>query len=350
MPKSAIKYVSNLEKFIDDLGFGKIATIAGRYYAMDRDHNWDRTDLAFNVLTKGSKATKKKYKSASEAVKKSYEAGITDEYIEPALIEVQPGEEGTISSNDAVIFVNFRNDRPRQLVERFIEKGPSNIHYTTMTQYNPNYQVKVAYSQRFLTNTLGEILSNNEIKQLRIAETEKFAHLTFFFNCKREEAFEFEDRVMLDSYSDIKTHDERPEMRTPDTVKLIIQDMQHQNHQMIMTNIPNLDMVGHSGKIDKTIEAVEIVDKAIKRLVDAAKKYNYDLILTADHGNAEELYDEKADCPVTCHTTNPVPLILLSGEVKELNLNKGSIADIAPTILKLFDLPIPNEMTGKSLF
>lgn len=345
LPKSAIKYVQDLQEFIDDLGIGKIASISGRYYAMDRDHNWERTDKTFEVLIKGKG---KKYENVRQAIEDAYKKGITDEFIEPSLIEVGPGEEGTISSNDAVVFVNFRNDRPRQLVERFLKKGPRNLEYVTMTQYNPDYQVKVAFPPIEVKNSLGEVISKAGLKQLRITETEKFAHLTFFMNCKREEAFEGEDRVMLDSYSDVKTHDQRPEMRTPDITREIIQDIQVQGHEIIFTNLCNGDMVGHTGNLKATIVGVETVDKAIGEIVRKGLRYGFNLIVTADHGNAEEMIDEETGEIKTAHTTNPVPFILVSKKWKKINRDQGSLQDIAPTILKLLGLKKPKEMTGKS--
>lgn len=345
--RSAKEYISTLENFLKKEGIGQIASIAGRYYAMDRDHNWDRTDLAFEMLVNGKIA--KHYKSALEAIEDSYQQGITDEYIKPARIELQAGEEGNISSNDAVIFINFRNDRTRQLVERFLEKGPKNLQYTTMTQYNPDYHVDIAYPIDSYENTLGEILSKNNIKQLRITETEKFAHLTFFFNCKREEAYEGEDRLMIDSYSDIKTHDERPEMRTADIVKQINLYMENKTYDCIITNICNCDMVGHSGKIKPVMKAVEIVDQAIGDLVKVASANAYDVIISADHGNAEELINETDGTAVTSHTTNPVPFILISKKFKKFTREEGGLADVAPTLLKMLNLKVPKEMNGKSL-
>lgn len=345
LPKSAKKYVQELEDKISEIGVGKIASIGGRYYAMDRDHNWDRIDKAFDILTKKGG---RRFKSAQEAIDASYEAGQTDEYIEPAHIEVEPGEEGCISTDDAVIFVNFRNDRPRQITERLLEKGPKNLFFATMTQYSPNYPVAVAFPPESIDRTLGEVLSEHGVKQLRITETEKFAHLTFFLNCKREEAFEGEDRIMLDSYSDIKTHDEKPEMRAPDIAKMIASDIESENHQVIMTNICNGDMVGHTSNIKATINGVEAVDKALAEIIPVAQKHGFDIMITADHGNAEEMIDEKTGEHLTQHSLNPVPLVFISKKHPSLNRGEGLLSDIAPTMLTLLALPVPKEMTGKS--
>lgn len=346
LPQSAIRYVQELQDFIDNLGVGKIASISGRYYAMDRDHNWERTDKAFELLIKGKG---KKFKSALEAIEDSYARGTTDEFIEPRAVELGPGEEGTISTNDAVVFVNFRNDRPRQLVERFLEKGPKNLEYVTMAQYNPDYEVRVAFPPVKIKHSLGEVISQAGLRQLRITETEKFAHLTFFLNCKREEAFEGEDRMMLDSYSDIKTHDERPEMRTPDITREIIQAIKAGTHEVIFTNLCNGDMLGHTGDMKAAIKGLETVDEAIGGIVKEGKKRGFEVIITADHGNAEEMIDEKTGGLVTAHTTNPVPFILISSKWKKLNRDEASLQDVAPTVLKLLGLGQPKEMTGMSL-
>jgi len=345
LPKSALRYVQELQDFVDKLGAGKIASICGRYWAMDRDHNWDRTDKAFTLLTRGKG---KKYKSATQAIKAAYEEGITDEFIEPSLIEVEEGEEGTVSSDDAVVFVNFRNDRTRQLTERFLEKGPKNLAYVTMTQYHPDYQVKVAFTPEEVKNCLGEVISKAGLRQLRITETEKFSHLTFFLNCKREEAFEGEDRVMLDSYSDIKTHDERPEMRTPDISQAIIQHIKAISYPVIFTNLCNADMVGHTGNLKAAIKGIKTVDKALTEIVKVAKAHDFEIIITADHGNAEEMLTETGEI-VTAHTTNPVPFILISRKFNRLKKEQAELTDIAPTILKLLGLKKPLAMTGKSL-
>ncbi len=345
LPKSAKLYVHELEEKIKEIGVGKIASIGGRYYAMDRDHNWDRVDKAFEILThKGGKH----FATAEAAIDDAYAQGLTDEYIEPAHIEVEPGEEGCISSDDAVIFVNFRNDRPREITERLLERGPKNVYIATMTQYSPNYPVAVAFPPESIDNTLGQVLSEQGIKQLRVTETEKFAHLTFFLNCKREDAFEGEDRIMLDSHSDVKTHDERPEMRAADIASMIVADIEAGNHQVIMTNICNGDMVGHTSNIEATMRGCESVDAALAKIVPVAQAHGFHIMITADHGNAEEMIDEKSGEHLTQHSLNPVPFVLLSPKVDTLNRNVGLLSDIAPTLLTLINLSIPSEMTGES--
>ena len=353
LPKSAEQYIQDLQDYMDKIGVGQIASISGRYYAMDRDHNWDRTDKAFEVL-EGKKEGHQVYKTAKEAIVAAYSRGVTDEFIEPALIEINDsGEVGAISTHDAVIFANFRNDRTRQLTERILTvKEKDDLEFVTMTNYKPEYQVLVAFAQEELKNTLGEVLAKNKKKQLRVTETEKFAHLTFFFNAKREAAFEGEDRFMIDSYSDIKTHDQKPQMRTPEIAARLIQELNAGNYDFISTNLCNADMVGHTSNIKATIKGVETIDQALSEIVPVARKNGYTVIITADHGNAEEMIDLQTGEPLTAHTLNPVPMVLLPSSPKQkievLTHEEGSLADIAPTILRILDLPKPREMTGKS--
>jgi 2,3-bisphosphoglycerate-independent phosphoglycerate mutase len=343
-PKSGLTSVAEIEQAIKSIGVGRIASVIGRYYAMDRDHNWDRTNKAFDLMTKGQG---KQFSSAVKAIEVSYQNGITDEFIEPAVI----GSEGTIAKveeNDAVIFANFRSDRPRQLTEAFLERGPKSLHFVTMTRYNPNYDVNVAFEPQPIPVSIGQVLSEAGVKQLRVTETEKFAHMTFFINCKREEPFEGEDRLMFDSYSDIKTHDERPQMRAMDIAQAIVSDMKVQAHQVIFTNLCNADMVGHSGKIEPTIVACETIDKALKLIIPVAQEEGYHVIITADHGNADMLEDPETHSVITSHTLNPVPFILYSNKYTKLKRNFGSLIDVAPTILTMLHLPIPASMTGES--
>ncbi len=344
-PSSAQKYLEYLEAEIKRIGLGKIASIAGRYYAMDRDHNWDRTDKSFNVLVKRDG---KKYRSASEALSDSYQAGVTDEYLVPACIEVGPGEEGAICSHDSVIFVNFRNDRTRQLTEKFLKDGPEDLSYVTMTQYSPEYQVDVAYPLEDAGSTLGQVISEHGLKQLRVTETEKFPHMTFFLNCKKEEAWEGEDRMMFDSNSDVKTHDEKPEMRTLDIAQFLVADIASESHHAIFANLCNADMVGHTGNIAAAIKGVETIDLALKQIVEAAKEHDYTAIITADHGNAEEMQDKETGASLSAHTTNLVPFILVNSKYQKLAHYLGSLVDVAPTVLTLMGLKIPPDMTGNS--
>lgn len=343
LPKSGLGFVTDLQKQADKIGVGKVVSVCGRYFAMDRDHNWERTDKAYRLLTKQEG---EHFDSIDEVFKTSYGKNITDEFIEPSFIG--SGTDGTVQKDDAIIFANFRNDRPRQITERFLELGPENVFFVTMTQYSPEYKVAVAFPPIEVKNSLGEVISNAHLKQVRITETEKFAHLTFFLNCKKEDPFEGEDRISLDSYSDIKTHDQSPEMRCPDITKEIIQDTNSQGHDIIFANLCNCDMVGHTGNIPAIIIGVETIDKSLGEIVKACQENAYDVIITADHGNAEEKIDKDGNI-LTQHTTNPVPFILISPKFTKIKSKMGEMQDIAPTILTMLGVPQPIEMTGKSL-
>ena len=345
-PKSALKYVRELQDFMDKLGLGRIASVTGRYWAMDRDSNLERTEAAFAAITKGEG---RKYTSALEAVEDAYSRQETDEFIKPSVIEIEPGEEGCVSSNDAVISVNFRSDRAVQLSQKFLQSDIENLDYVTMSQYRQEFDCRVAFPSEAVENTLGEVIARAGLKQLRITETEKFNHLTYFFNCKKMEALEGEDRMMLDSYSDIATHDEKPEMRTPDIAREIVEDIKAEAHAVIFANLCNGDMVGHSAKIEPVKQGIEVIDQALGEIVQAGLTHGYHIIITADHGNAEEVFDTGTGEPVTSHTINPVPFILVSGKYNDLSKKKGELQDVAPTVLRLLDLSQPTEMTGESL-
>lgn len=328
-PKSGLGFVEDLEKQ------AIIASVSGRYFSMDRDHNWNRTDKTYKMLKNKNK--KNSGVTASEIIRKSYDKNITDEFIKPAATkDFRP-----VRTGDGAIWFNFRNDRPRQLLERFLAKGPKGVDWLTLTRYHPDYPVAVAFPPVELDHSLGEVLAKNSLRQLRVTETEKFAHLTFFLNCKREEAFEKEDRIMIDSYSDIATHDEKPQMRAREITQEILQAMTDKTHEVIFANLCNADMVGHTANFPATVKAVEVIDDCLGKISAAAAKKGYDLIITADHGNAEELK--------TSHTTNPVPLIIQSAKFKQLKRDEAGLVDIAPTVLKLLGITQPKEMTGESL-
>lgn len=345
LQRSAIHYVAKLERFLGELGVGEIASVSGRYFAMDRDHNWERTDKAFFVMTSPVEAT---FVSGTSAIEASYNQGVFDEFIEPVRIKTSFGP-AHVTENDAVIFANFRNDRSRQLTERFLSVGPRDVPFVTMTTYNPNYDVRVAFPPDDQVTGVGEIISTAGLKQLRITETEKFAHMTYFLNCKKEAALEGEDRFMLDSYSDIKTHDERPEMRAPDIANQIVADIKSGLHDVIFTNICNADMVGHTGNIPAAILGAEAVDSALAKILPVARQHGYSVIVTADHGNSDEMIDEETGNILTSHSLNPVPFIVLADGVHKLRYGVGTLIDVAPTILTLLKLDIPSEMTGRSL-
>jgi len=352
-PSSAIGYISELEEKMKEIGVGKIATIAGRYYAMDRDKRWERVKLAYDaiVLGEGEKAD-----TAVEAVEKSYAADIVDEFVKPTIILGDDNELATVSENDSIIMINFRPDRAREITRAFVDpefdgferaKGYFPVHYVCMTQYDatlPN--VKLAYPPQVLTNTFGEYISKNGLKQLRIAETEKYAHVTFFFNGGVEEPNEGENRVLIPSPK-VATYDLKPEMSAYEVTDKLIEEIDKDIYDVIIINYANPDMVGHTGIMEAAIKAVEAVDECVGRVVDKVIEKNGQLIITADHGNSDEMLNEDGS-PITKHSTNPVPLILINA-AKEYELAEGKLADIAPTLLQLMDMPKPEEMTGNSL-
>lgn len=340
-PQSCLASFEKLAKICQETG-AKLATIAGRYYAMDRDHNWERTDLAYQAIRDRQAP---QFVSAQAAIEQSYANGKGDEFIVPCTIKVQDEEKAKVKTGDSLIFANFRNDRPRQLSERFLERGPQDIFFVTLTLYSDKYPVAVAYGPETIKNGLAEVLAENQIRQMRITETEKFAHLTFFLNCKREEPYPLEDRFMFDS-NKVESHAEKPEMKAREIADKIVETMTNGEHSVIFANICNGDMVGHTGDIPAAIRAVETIDDGLGKICRAAAEHNYYLMITADHGNCDQMLAEDGSV-ITEHSTNPVPFVLLNDG--QLNREQGVMADIAPTILKLLDLPKPEEMTGQSL-
>jgi 2,3-bisphosphoglycerate-independent phosphoglycerate mutase len=340
-PTSGVRFVEQLEQDLKRIGVGKVVSVVGRYYAMDRDKNWDRTDQALELYTASEG---EKFESSVEAIQASYDAGVTDEFIKPVAV----GESIKIKENDALITVNFRSDRPRQIIEKFLEQKIENLLITTMTRYSDEFETQVVFSPIKIDSYLGKVISQAGLKQLRITETEKFNHLTFFLNCEHGQADQGEDRFMFDSYSDIATHDERPEMRAADIADKIVEDIRAGEHPVIFTNICNGDIVGHSGNIPATIKACEAVDRALAKIVPVALECDFTVLITADHGNAEEMLDEETGEMVTSHSTNPVPLMMISNQYQQLKHQEGQIVDLAPTILTILGLAVPAEMKGES--
>jgi 2,3-bisphosphoglycerate-independent phosphoglycerate mutase len=343
-PKSAIEYIDNLEAFLVEQGVGRIVSIGGRYWGMDRDNNQDRIEKHFKAMC----GEGEKYVCAKDAVLAAYEKGITDEFIEPATIEIQEGEQACISANDAVITANFRADRARQMTKRILESGIENLHHITMTKYDDGLSVRVAFEPEEIHHTLSEVVSHAGIKQLRVTETEKFTHLTFFFNAQRYEPDAGEERVMIPSDKSVKTYDEAPEMRAKEIADKVIEGLESGEYGLIVTNLVNCDMVGHTGNLEAIKLGVQAVDTAIGRIVEAAHRIGAEVLITADHGNAEQVFDTTTNQPLTSHTLNPVPFILVSDEPHQFNRSEGYLSDVAPTILAMMGLEIPEEMTGKS--
>ena len=353
-PESGKDYVRELEEEMDRIGCGKIATVGGRYYAMDRDNNWDRVEKAYRAMTLGEGETAD---SAGDAVKQSYEKGETDEFVLPAVIMENGAPVATIDDGDSIIFFNFRPDRAREITHAFcsdefdgFDRGPrTQVTYVCFTDYDETIPNKeVAFGKENIPNTFGEWLAANNLKQARIAETEKYAHVTFFFNGGVEEPYEGEDRFLIPSPK-VATYDQQPEMSAPEVCSTLVEKIRSGDYDVIITNFANPDMVGHTGDEKATIEAVACVDKCIGQVVDAVKEVDGQLFICADHGNAEMMVDYETGEPLTSHTTNPVPFILVNADPGYTLREGGCLADIAPTLIELMGMEKPAEMTGESL-
>jgi len=353
-PNSAEQFLLDLNEKLKACPNVSIATLSGRYYAMDRDKRWDRTDKAYRCLTEG---IGNRADSALEAIRKSYEQKVTDEFVLPTVIN-SAFPDGLIRDGDGVIFFNFRADRARELTRGLIaddfkefprKKRIALSSYTTMTQYDETFHVPVAYPPRELRKILGEVASQAGIRQLRIAETEKYAHVTYFFNGGEENKFPGEERILIPSPRDVATYDLKPEMSAREVTEALARQLREQDIGLVIANYANADMVGHTGNFEAAVRACEVIDECLGKVVDAAMSKKGRVIITADHGNIEQLIDYDTGLPHTAHTTNPVPLILVDEEHKKSRLAKGTGVDIAPTILQLLDVPQPKEMTGRSL-
>ncbi len=346
-PDSAVKYIKDLESYMADLNYGKIASVHGRFYAMDRDNMWDRIQLSYDVLTaaKGTKAV-----SASQGVEDSYKDTVMDEFVVPFTVV----EEGIIQDNDSVIFANFRPDRAIQisialtnptLTEVDHSNGPSNLTYVSTMHYSPKVTGKVAFALQKLDNMYGEVVSKAGMNQLRIAETQKYAHVTFFFDGGEDKEIKGSTRVLVNSPK-IATFDMKPEMSAYEVTDSILEEIEKNIHDTIVLNFANCDMVGHTGNIPAAVKAVETVDECVGKVVDAILDKGGVAIIVADHGNAEKMLDENGSA-FTAHTTSLVPLIITD---KDIEIREGGIlADVAPTMLEYLGLELPSEMTGKTL-
>ncbi|KAJ50392.1 2,3-bisphosphoglycerate-independent phosphoglycerate mutase [Clostridium tetanomorphum] len=353
-PSSAKIFICEIEQYMKELGIGEIATVSGRYYAMDRDKRWERTNLAYNamVLGEGEFAN-----SAIEAVDKSYNDNKTDEFVLPTVILKDEHPIGKIKSGDSVVFFNFRPDRARQITRALNDKvfdgfkrETLNLNFVTMTQYDKTIEnVNIAYKPETYNNTLGEYISKLGLKQLRIAETEKYAHVTFFFNGGVEKPNEGEDRALIPSPK-VATYDLKPEMSAYEVTDELLKRLDSDVYDLIILNFANPDMVGHTGVLEAAKKAIEAVDSCMGKIVGKVLEKDGTVFITADHGNSEQMIDYSTGKPMTAHTTNEVPYIYVSNYSKGEKLEDGGIlADIAPTILDEMNLNKPEEMTGKSL-
>ena len=353
-PASGKGYVEELEAKMKELGVGKVASVMGRYYAMDRDNRWDRVERAYNALTRGEGGTAV---SAAAGIQASYDAEVNDEFVEPFVVVEDGKPVATVKDNDSVIFFNFRPDRAREITRAFCDddfKGFArdrrlNLTYVCFTDYDDTIANKlVAFKKEAIVNTFGQFLADHDMTQARIAETEKYAHVTFFFNGGVEEPNKGEDRILVPSPK-VATYDLQPEMSAPAVCDKLVEAIKSGKYDVVIINFANPDMVGHTGIEDAAIKAIETVDACVGRAVDAVKEMDGVLFICADHGNAEQLVDYETGTPFTAHTTNPVPFILVNADPSYKLREGGCLADIAPTLIELMGMEQPKEMTGKSL-
>ena len=354
-PASGKGYAEALEEEMKKIGVGEIASVMGRYYAMDRDNNYDRVKLAYDALTKGEGLTAA---GGPEGIQASYDREETDEFVKPTVVVKDGAPVATIKDGDSVIFFNFRPDRAREITRSFCDDdfkgfergGRLNLTYVCFSDYDPTIPNKeIAFHKISVTNTFGEWLAAKGMKQARIAETEKYAHVTFFFNGGVEKPNEGEDRILVNSPKDVATYDLKPQMSAYEVCDRLVEAINSGSYDVIIINFANPDMVGHTGVEAAAIKAVEAVDECVGRAVEALKEAGGQMFICADHGNAEQLVDYETGAPFTAHTTNPVPFILVNADPSYALREGGCLADIIPTLIEMMGMEQPEEMTGKSL-
>jgi 2,3-bisphosphoglycerate-independent phosphoglycerate mutase len=353
-PESGAGYLEQLQKDMRQIGLGKIASVAGRYYAMDRDKRWDRIERAFGAMVLGNG---EKLADPAAAVKRSYERGITDEFIEPVtIVDSRQQPVGLIRNDDACIFFNFRADRGREMTMALMDPAleipsrslaPKNLHFTTLTEYDKTFKVPFVLPREHPNNILADVMAQLNWKNLRVAETEKYAHVTYFFNGGNEKPYPGESRELVPSPK-VATYDLKPEMSAPGITEVVVKAIEKGGFDVIVMNYANADMVGHSGKMAPTVEAVEAVDAGLGEIYAALRRHGGSWMITADHGNAETMIDPVTKGPHTYHTTNPVPFILVDDTSRVLRQN-GALQDISPTLLGFLGERQPKEMTGRDL-
>lgn len=355
-PRSALTYIKDFEKFLAKQKLGKIATVSGRFYAMDRDKRWDRVEKAYNAMVLGQ--ADHVAAGATEAIEAAYERGEDDEFVLPTIIaNEKKNAVGLISDRDGIIFFNYRADRARQITRALTEENfqdfprermPKLCGFTCFAEYDERFDLPVAFRSQTPRNTLGEIVSAKGLNQLRIAETEKYAHVTFFFNGGQEKLFEHEDRILVPSPRDVKTYDLKPEMSAQEVTEKLRAAMEKEQYSLIVLNYANGDQVGHTGVFEAAKKAVATLDECMGQVIETAKKTGYDVLITADHGNCEEMLDA-GETPHTQHSTNTVPLVVVSDRLLKAKLSDGKLSDLAPTVLGILGIEQPKEMTGKNL-
>ncbi|MDO8704968.1 MAG: 2,3-bisphosphoglycerate-independent phosphoglycerate mutase [Sulfuricaulis sp.] len=353
-PQSAATSIKAMEDKFASLKHGRFASIIGRHYAMDRDHRWPRIQAAYDLMTQGQ--AEYRAATASQALEAAYTRGETDEFVKATVI-VPPGEQpARIADGDVIVFMNFRSDRARQITRPFIDQNfdaferavaPKLGAFVSLTEYNSEFHMPVAFPPERLRNVMGAYLASLGKRQLRIAETEKYAHVTFFFNGGIETPFEHEDRILIPSPTDVATYNLKPEMNAPLVTDEVVKAVHNHQYDVIICNYANPDMVGHTGDFDATVKAIEATDRCLGRILEAVQAVGGEMLITADHGYAEQMFDDETGQPHTAHTTNPVPLVYV-GRPATLAAT-GALEDIAPTMLSLLNLPVPPEMSGKPL-
>ena len=353
-PASGKEYVEQLEEKMKEIGVGEVASVSGRYYAMDRDNRWDRVEKAYKALVAGEGNTAE---SATAGIQASYDEDVTDEFVVPFVVTKDGAAKATVKENDSVVFFNFRPDRARELTRTFCDDSFDGFDrgervkttFVCFTEYDATIENKmVAFVKESITNTFGQFLADNGLKQARIAETEKYAHVTFFFNGGVEQPNEGEDRILVKSPK-VATYDLKPEMSAYEVCDRLCEAIRSEKYDVIIINFANPDMVGHTGVEAAAIKAIEVVDECVGKAVEALKEVDGQMFICADHGNAEQLKDYETGEPFTAHTTNPVPFILVNADPKYTLREGGCLADIVPTLLELMGMEQPAEMTGKSL-
>ena len=357
-PQSAAGFMRDVEAKLAAIGVGHVASLAGRFYSMDRDNRWERVARGYRLLVRGEGRPEPASAGAAEAILAAYARGETDEFIQPIVLTENGRAVATIQDGDAVVFWNFRADRAREISRALTEekfdafdrgRPPRLARYVCMTQYDQKLGLPVAFAPQSLHNNLGEYLSARDFRQFRTAETEKYAHVTFFFNGGIEAPYPHEDRRLVPSRRDIATYDLAPAMSAADVTDGAVTAIESGQYGFILINFANPDMVGHTGVLPAAVSAVETIDACLGRICDAAKKSGAAVLITADHGNCEQMVDPDTGQPHTAHTTNPVPFIVVDDSLRGQRLREGGLADVAPTVLDIMGLPVPPEMTGQSL-